>query len=239
MFIATTLSIALLAVITTAFAGNSVFFRSEESKTDNDGPVFNEISFFSRGSNEIWMMNQKHHGISTSPDKTDRLAIIVDTSTNPKTAHFLQLKPGSLEWSDDLLVTSKTPLKVSCFLCHSNGPRAIRPHPNDPVGITSWLTIAKWNLKIKTYGRIIPAQAHADEDPSLKIPFRYSGRYENQTLELNACSKCHQDSGFFARGKLTRLNRMTIKHMVESGHMPPPGFSMSATDRDRLSAFMN
>ncbi|HVK62177.1 MAG TPA: hypothetical protein VM432_11530, partial [Bdellovibrionales bacterium] len=202
-------------------------------------PVYNRIVFIMSGKKDIWMMNQSHHGVKASKGSWDRLAIVVDKSSSPKTARFLQLPAGPLEWSEDLPL-KRLPLKISCFLCHSNGPRAIRFNEANGVSL-SWrdkLTVGIWNLQIKTYGRVIADSTHDKEDPELAVPFRYRGHYENETLEVKACVKCHQDAGIVARGKLTRLNGDSIRLMVASGEMPPAGFSLSESERQEIKNFV-
>ena len=97
-----------------------LLFESLESKTENFAPVYNEIRWISEGGKDIWMMNQSHDGpLSQAPD---RLAIVVDKRA--RAAKFFQLTQGPLHWEK-----SPQPIdyKVSCFMCHSNGLRAIRP----------------------------------------------------------------------------------------------------------------
>ena len=65
-----------------------------------------------------------------------------------------------------------------------------------------------------------------------------AGEYENEALQIKTCVKCHKDSGFMARGPLRRQNVLSIKFMVEKGHMPPIGFSMSENEKRELSLFI-
>ena len=105
---------------------SEIKIQSKESKTIDGFAVYNSIKLISEKNKDIWMMNQSHFGQNPDPTMLDRLVIIVDTSTKPKSAEFYQLPSGKLEWSEDLRL-QKIDYKVSCFMCHANGPRALRP----------------------------------------------------------------------------------------------------------------
>jgi hypothetical protein len=161
---------------------------------------------------------------------------VVEKPHRSRTARFYQLEPGPLEWGDADI--RQRPLRASCFTCHSNGPRAIRPNPNSAAApLARWdrARIALWNVRIKTAGRTKehPAQAAALDAGT---PFRLQGPFENQALAVAACVRCHNDS-VWGRGALTRQNFTTMRHMVEKGHMPPRGFSLSAAERKALEEF--
>lgn len=215
-----------------------IVIQSLESKNPNGGPVYNKIKFFPGFDKDIWMMNQSHQGLGAESQQWDRLAIIVDKTGKQKTAKFLQLPPGELNWSEDLL-KQNIDFKISCFMCHSNGPRAIRP---DKVSLGLDLkTQAKiffWNLRIKTYGQILENKEQATSDQSLKIPFRHRTAIDNEALNVKSCTKCHSNDGFFRRGFLTRQNMMTIKFMIENEIMPPKGFSISGEDKNQIKNFI-
>lgn len=213
-----------------------IFLESKESKTMGDRPVFNKIKLFQFKDRDVWMMNQSHHGIKT--ELWDRLAIVVDKTQNPKTAKFYQFEPGPLEWQENL---PERPFKVSCYMCHNNGPRAIRPNYESPLNPTTFkdkIKISYWNLKMKFYGRILPHPSHDAMDLSAEKPFRFHSAYENETLKVKTCMKCHKESGLFARGSLHRQQTPTIKFMLESGEMPPPGFSLSFEEKVQIEKFL-
>lgn len=218
-----------------AFTPDEVLIRSLESKTADGGPVFNRIRFLRQGSRRIWMMNQSHHGPAAAPSRWDRLAIVMEPGPSGTVARFLQLPPGPLEWRDELL-TQGTAYRVSCFMCHRNGPRAIRP--DGFAGLGQSLRIFVWNLGIKTAGLVAEHPIHAKEDATLKVPFRHRGRLDNETLSVGVCLHCHTDEGLFARGKLTRQNGLAIDFMVRSRLMPPPGFPLSTAERKKIDDFV-
>ncbi|MGE3758390.1 MAG: hypothetical protein AB7H97_11570 [Pseudobdellovibrionaceae bacterium] len=218
-----------------------VVIESKESKTVSVGAVFNKIKWFRFKDQDVWMMNQSHFGLYSPAASWDRLAIVIDKTKSPKTAEFYQLEPGPLEWIEGMETSSLKlkPYKVACYMCHSNGPRAIRPNygsPFDPTSLKDKLKIFYWNLRIKTYGRVL---GHgADSNPDSKHPFRWSGDYENEALTVPTCVKCHKEEGFLARGRLRRQNLPTIKAMLEMGEMPPAGFSLSEKEKIQLESFL-
>jgi hypothetical protein len=214
-----------------------ILIQSLESKTVKGGPVFNKIKRIAFTDKDVWMMNQSHEGLTANPEKWDRLAIVVSKSS-PKTARFLQLPPGPLEWTDEL-EKSRTPNRVACFMCHSNGPRGVYPDSqNLKVSAFSSLRLQLWNLRIKVAGRIQEDPRHAAEDEKLNIPYRFASKRDNEPLTVAVCMKCHRESGLFARGSLTRQNSIVIAHMLETKHMPPPGFALSDQDQLALSNFL-
>ena len=185
------------------------------------------------------MMNQSHHGSFVGSKSWDRLAIVVDKSHLPQTARFYQFESGPLEWRDDL---TEKPYKVSCFMCHNNGPRVIRPNydsPFNPTSIKDRLKISYWNLRIKLYGRILAHSIHEERDLTAVPPFRFRSAYENEPLQVATCINCHKETGFLARGALRRQQVPTIKFMLESGQMPPLGFNLSSQEKQELQLFLD
>jgi len=229
--------IGLLALVISD--GQEVFLESMESKTIEESPVFNRIKWFQFKDKDVWMMNQSHYGAKgLGPDSWDRLAIVVDKTQNPKTAKFYQLEPGPLEWKENL---TQKPFKVSCFMCHNNGPRAIRPNydsPLNPTTLQDRIKISYWNLRMKLYGRVLPDASHEEMKPALGRPFRFHSTYENEPLRVRTCMKCHKESGLFARGFLSRQQIPTIKFMLESGEMPPAGFTLSLEEKAQMEKFL-
>lgn len=216
-----------------------VFLESKESKTINGGPVFNKIKWYQFKDKDVWMMNQSHHGsLGVGSNSWDRLAIVVDKTQSPKRARFYQFEPGPLKWRDDLV---EKPSKVSCFMCHNNGPRNIRPNYDsifNPTSFKDRFKISYWNLRMKLYGRVLADSWHDEKDQSIIPPFRFRSPYENEHLKVATCVKCHQDSGFLARGFLNRQQVPTIKFMLESGQMPPAGFWLSNQEKQELEMFL-
>ncbi len=206
-------------------------FQSAESHTLEDGPVFNRILYVPGLSKDIWMMQQSHQGAQLPHAEWDRLAIVVDKSSS--TATFYQVAPGKLEWEENM---PAAPRRASCFMCHPNGPRAIRPEEGSMTLAQKALVFA-WNLRIKSYGRITAqGDPHSDHLPSSQ-PFRYSGGNREKPLEVAACIRCHHE-GTFGRGQLTYNARGSIKFLTEKGHMPPLGLEITETDKRQLWKFV-
>lgn len=231
--------VCLTSLLVIAVSDNQeVFIESQESKTTTGGPVFNKIKWFQFKDKDVWVMNQSHHGSLARAKTWDRLAIVVDKTQSPKVARYYQFEPGPLEWRETL---SEMPFKVSCFMCHNNGPRVIRPNydsPFDSISLKDKLKISYWNMRIKLYGRVLPSPIHEDQDKFLLQPFRYRSTYENESLQVTTCIKCHNESGFLARGLLRRQQVPTIKFMFESGQMPPLGFHLSSKEKQELEMFL-
>lgn len=209
-----------------------IFIESLESKTNTNGAVFNKIQFASTADSEIWLMQQSHSGANAPQHEWDKIAIVVKKDNSIRKAEFYQLAPGPEPISMNLKPIG---LKASCFLCHSNGPRAIRPNlDSQEVKVSYWdqARIQLWNLKIKSYG---PMASLAPV--SSKKEFRYDHSMANRELKVQSCTKCHNSEMFFGRGVLTKQNFMTIKFMVENKFMPPPGFQLTDQDRAELEEF--
>jgi hypothetical protein len=203
-------------------------FRSAESLTLNGDPVFNEIKFIEQDNKDIWMMRQSHQGLGFPIEEWDRLAIVVNRSD--KTVKYYQLKPGKLTWSEN---EAEVPLKVSCFMCHSNGPRLIRPYRDWQLSPLQKAQVLAMNLRIKTYGPLTTV----DHPRPGATPLRLQGKMENSQLKLALCQECHNRDSLFGRGELTRQNAVTISYLVENEHMPPIG-SLSSQEKQYLKYFI-
>lgn len=231
---ATGLLIAGLLIFMNFFADTEILIQSQESRTLEGKPVFNKISYQRKDGKDIWMMNQSHFGVNPAENKWERLAIVIEN----KKASFYQVKPGPLEWSEDL-IKMQVSYRATCFTCHNNGPRAIRPQA-DGINI-SWpnkFKIFFWNLKIKSYGRILPSEEMASADQRRATPFRHNSDLDNQELKVAACIRCHNDEGLFARGFLKRQQAGTIEFMIVNKLMPPPGFSLPASEQRKVLDFI-
>lgn len=215
-----------------------LFIESLESKTSSDSSVFNKIKWFRFKDIDVWMMNQSHHGAGADAKHWERLAIVIDKTQSPMRARFYQLEAGPLVWSEHF---KEKPFRVSCFMCHNNGPRAIRPNNDSSVmelSLRDQIKIFYWNLRMKSYGRIMASAVHDEQDKILKTPFRYQSPYENEALKVSTCMQCHKEEGFMARGLLRRQQWPTIAFMLESGQMPPSGFKLSGHEKKELDKFL-
>ncbi len=215
-----------------------VLFQSEESSTEEYGPIYNRVSWQSTESEDIWMMQQSQGVFDTNFKNWERLIITVDKTTTPKTAKFVQTMPGDFDFSNH---PKSIEFRVPCGVCHTNGPRAIRPVTDrssfTPISWKDRVKIAVWNLRIKMYGRVVSsARTHLNEFPR-KMPFEFDDSFAKRRLAVQTCNHCHNDSKW-GRGPLTRQNHASILFMVEKGYMPPLGFGMSLSEESELMRFV-
>lgn len=222
---------AVIAVVLAMTDAAPVLIQSQESKTGDGQPVFNQISFRPGRDRDVWMMQQSHHGLTSDAGRWDRIAIVVQHDAR-RTAEFYQLVPGTLVWDQNEKAVTK---KALCFMCHPNGPRAVRPDQNNSqVILTLWdrFRVQIWNLRIKTYGRVVsPLQ-------NLEADFRMQSKTANEQLRITACTRCHSDKGLVQRGHLTKQNFTAIDFMLRNNLMPPPGFSLDEKDRQVIQQFI-
>jgi hypothetical protein len=233
------LSVGVLGLGTPLLLNSEIItLASRESKTSQGETVYNKIRLIQEPHRDIWMMNQSHSGPKAPSGHWDRLAIVVDKSKPTKTALFLQLPPGELVWNESLL-RQKQNFRVSCYMCHSNGPRAIRPDfSNYPITWKDKITLVTWNIKIKLYGPILPHEDHEKSDLELATPFKYSSEFDDAKLMVKSCTLCHNNSAPKARGYLLRQHSIAIQFMVENSLMPPLGFELSESDRKAIDQFV-
>lgn len=201
-----------------------VFFRSWESKTIHGQPVYNTVKLIKQKTRDIWLMNQSHVGLNPLPQELGRLAIVVHNQV----ASFYQLKPGPLEW-DESLFDKKIDLKVNCMQCHSNGPRAIRAAPDfkSLLAFKETTNLFFMNLKIKFYGQIKTQLWMAENE--LVNANTYPA------LTIKTCLQCHNNgNSSLGRTILTLQQKDTIRFLIEQKQMPPPGFSLSESERHDL-----
>jgi hypothetical protein len=223
--------IAILVLTAAVVDGRAVLIQSLESKTAGNQPVFNNIQYRPGRDRDIWMMQQSHQGLEPAPDLWDRIAIVVEHGPIRQAA-FVQLPPGDLSWNPESVPQK---MKATCFMCHPNGPRAIRPDlDSGTVKVGGWdrFRILVWNLRIKTYGRVVTADQNYDRN------FRLQSKLANEPLQVPACVPCHRDGGLVRRGSLTRQNFTVIDFMLKNKLMPPPGFSLSEGERADIMKFI-
>jgi hypothetical protein len=152
-----------------AWPSAPVLFQSRESKTLAGGPVFNRVAYLREGGRDVWMMHQSHAGPHVPGSQWDRLAIVVENQGGHRTAKFYQLEPGPLTWNPAPKTVPQP--RAACYMCHSNGPRLMRPEAG--LGFMDRVTLTIWNSRIRGYGRVVP-------DPVTSLKF--SGRAANRPL---------------------------------------------------------
>lgn len=218
-------------VIYIFLSSESITFESIESKTIEGKAVFNQVSFESRGEVDIWKMRQSHGGRLLALNEWDELMIKVDKKKRPYQVSFHQLKNGK-----------ESEYQVSCYYCHSNGPRIIRPETNSesaPLTFNQKLQIGMWNLRMKSYGKVeIKKSSLLLNKNKRATPLMYLGKKDLEPLTLTTCSMCHHDS-WWGRGKLTKQQTMAINHLVDRGEMPPWPFSLSENEKQQIQEYLN
>ena len=178
-------------------------------------------------------MEQSHDGVKAPLSQWDKIGINVNLEPKKRIAEFYQYKPGDEVISHH---QKQIGLRATCFMCHSNGPRAIRPNlKSSKVQVSLWdqARIQLWNLRIKSYGPM----ASTAPVPSKK-PFRYTHPVANRVLQVKACTRCHNSQDTFGRGELTKQNLFTIRFMLESKLMPPMGFELTQEDQRKIEEFL-
>ena len=209
-----------------------VVMESFESKTKDKDPVFNEITIQPGDKKDIWLMAQSHNGIHYSKSKWDQIKIVVDKTTEPYSATYHQVKNGK-----------EIELRAACYICHANGPRAIRPNYESSsvkYSLKDKALIGMMNLRIKTYGRIKMKKSNLilDGRPRQR-PLAYDGPKNWQELNIPTCLKCHNDSGFLSRGMLKGQQYGTIEHLTKTGAMPPWPYKLDEEEKKQLAEFIS
>ena len=231
-------------LIAAAWADSSpIVFESAESSDSPHGAIYNRVTWSSSPAADVWVMQQSQRGWSVDHDQWDRLMIIVDKSRRPYTARFIQTEPGPLVTQGQV---ASREYGVPCMRCHSNGPRAIRPVTDPstraPVSLWSRLRLSLWNLRVASYGRIVAVETPLSSgEPRLVTLSRSAGEASltnesSHELGSDACVACHHD-GRWGRGRLTREQAPSIRFLVERGFMPPLGFGLSRSERERILRF--
>jgi hypothetical protein len=204
-----------------------VLTQSLESKTITGSAVFNKIALKTNNQQDIWEMRQSHHGLKGDDIKWDHLKIIVDKTTTPYSVSYHQLENNK-----------EVDYKVSCFLCHANGPRAIRADFNSKhvrMSIQDKLQIYLWNFKIKSYGQVVLKKDLLKR----KTPLKWTEGHFNQRLNVPTCLKCHNDEGgLFSRGALLRQHFMSIQYLVDNKEMPPWPYKLPEKERMKIDLFL-
>jgi len=190
-----------------------VEFVSGQSYTSSGLNIVNRIRFFSGKQTDVWLMKQHAEGHGAPSRGWTTLTLLVDKSTAPKTAYFLQWdhdpeKPAHLH---------PAPFTAMCFTCHPNGPRAIRPQYKPslvPIDGSHWNQIYDWNDIISDYGEIKTYKPRVDIS-SNELPIDLPGRMDNEPLKNKFCIECHS-KGSGVRSPLLRQHGDSILAMVEN-----------------------
>jgi nitrate/TMAO reductase-like tetraheme cytochrome c subunit len=224
------LSLLLGATVLSSFK-TPVLIESRESKNKVHQPIFNKISYQWGMKKDVWLMRQSQEGLNVDERKWDELSIVIDKTTSPATVSYHQYENDK-----------EIEYRASCFLCHANGPRAIRPETESKlVQNSSWekLKIKFMNLRIHTYGKIAlenKAQKLLGKERITHLSFKHASAWED--LNIPTCLKCHNEEGFMGRGRLKKQHAATIHHLTQTGAMPPWPYTLSPEEKDQLKKFI-
>lgn len=213
----------LVSLSTILKLDKEVVIESIESKTSRGGKVFNKIKLLSDNKEDIWLMKQNHRELK---GEWDELKIVVNKTKRPYKAYFSQLKNGI-----------ETEFRVSCFKCHANGPRAIRPNLKSKIinnNFVDRILVFAWNLKIKHYGNIESPQNVKLNEKYRKVPLKYEGQLDNKVIKVESCNLCHGTNSYLGRAQLVYQQKATILHLVRTGQMPPWPFKLFKGDQKAL-----
>ena len=260
----TTLFIAILLIgLWSSFPVFSIFplektivIESRESKNNNDIPVLNRITFRRNlaENQDLWLMEQSHDDNAVAEnsnffEQASFVSIAVDLEINKNSdaqtvAHFREHNPSgstplpanhpnnAYPWPPEKKYS------VACALCHSNGPRLIRPNWNSsraPLSLTEKVFITLWNFRIKTYG---PIKNIGQE--GLHLP----GEKWKKLLTVQSCIGCHKIENrnwipwFLTRKPLTRENFLSIRFLLNEGSMPPRLHKVTESDYTEILNFL-
>jgi hypothetical protein len=220
----------------------AVTFTSRESKFSTGFPVVNRVSFFLRERFDIWVMRQHITGSSprnaqihtpSNPPVANWafVAIVVDKSTLPHLAYYLELAPQDVPLG---ALPAPRPMRAPCSQCHSSGPRLLRPDRSQgsvPLSAETLDLIATWNQRIASYRRVVD---FASEHELQRFP-----RFEkdDEALPVAACHECHNNETG-VRQRLTRWNKDAIEHLLKVGAMPLEDSALHAASKECVSQWL-
>ena len=219
-------SLLLLGVAWNSLSQNSwVMIESTESQTSEFKEVYNKIKYTSSMNQDSLKMKQSHSGVHSK--LWDDLEIRIDKSKTPYQVSYHQYKDGK-----------ESEYRASCYLCHANGPRLIRPNyqsQSAPLSAKEKLIIHAMNLRIKSYPRM-----ETVKNDSLKriVPLKYEGKLETTSLTVKTCTFCHNSNTFWGRGELKRQQMNTISHLVSTKQMPPWPFKLDKKEQEQLDLYI-
>lgn len=224
------LGVAIITICLLAVSDpRPIVFESRESRTAAGLPVFNRLQWqWQPFSQETWWMQQSHQGSRAPLHLWDNLQIKMLSANGVITARFAELEPTATI----AVATPAIPLKVACYRCHANGPRAIRPNGKSqeaPLNYWQRFRIFLMNLRIATYGPVVGASASPGPQP-----FQHQHPAAQKLMPLQSCAPCHNQQGGFSRSPLRYQHIKTAAFMVKNGLMPPLGFALQAEDCQTL-----
>jgi hypothetical protein len=209
----------------------TVTIESIESKTEQGHPIYNKIKLYASSKKDVWVMNQSHFGFKAPLDQWDEIKIVVDKKVKPYQVSYHQMKDGT-----------EIEFMATCYTCHSNGPRIIRPNyasKEVSYSLQDKLAIGVMNLKMKMYGKVVIKESNFKlNGEHRKIPLKFFGKNDTETVKVKTCTYCHKADGFLARGELQRQHMMTASHLTQTHQMPPWPFKLDKAEKKELKKFL-
>lgn len=173
------------------------------------GAVTNCIQEIPDGENSLWLMKQD---IETKDRSFKNLIATYVERRKDKLpmAYYLELERDQFDQSGRLEATS---YKVPCTMCHSSGPRLIRPttlslgrlEPREKT------LLEQWNQKIAAY-KIVETFVPTSEQRKRLVS---ENPRANEPLKLGSCLQCHNGSSG-VRSSLTRRHAGMIRYLAFS-----------------------
>lgn len=159
-------------------------------------PTLNSIEWLANADFDVWLLRQK---IFQENDFRS-YALVYDKRKAPPTAYYLEVKQDGYKWRGG-----------TCYECHVNGPRLIRPLKPELVG--NQRTLEEVNAYLATL-------------PVVETHFPANEPRDNgaERLRFPKCDQCHND---VERGAIYSTHADASALIVASGEMPI---------RDRLSS---
>lgn len=151
-------------------------------------PVLNSIQLLSNKSFDIWILRQKT--FAESDFRT--YALVHEKRKFPNEAYYIQIKDDGYYWRGG-----------TCYECHVNGPRLIRPLRDDLVSDDSIMR------SINQYILSLPViETHFPENEP---------RNASSRLRLEKCDRCHNDVD---RAAIYQVHAATTEMLVAAHEMP-------------------
>jgi polyisoprenoid-binding protein YceI len=190
-------------------ASPNIMIVSAESTAVTGTTITNRIHYFQRDNLDIWLMRQRQSATEDSnPENWSLISLIVDHSTNPGKAYFLEFAPKPVRGLPEPI-----PPRVPCLRCHPNGPRLIRPaHASsirelDNRGLA---TLKAFNGRISKAGLI---DGYSPTLATGEAMLNDSWPGATTTLAISKCKQCH-DSKKGLRNSLQLQNASSMLYLT-------------------------
>jgi hypothetical protein len=152
-------------------------------------PTLNSIEWLANADFDVWLLRQKIF----REDDFRSYALVYDKRKAPPTAYYVQVERNGYKWRGG-----------SCYECHVNGPRLIRPLK--PALASDQRALETFNAYLATL-------------PAVETHFPISEPRDRgaERLRLQKCDQCHND---VERGAIYSTHAAASAFLVASGEMP-------------------